>query len=118
MFQIVGWGATISHSIRRHKMLAILFAAIWFGYRGHRANRSSVGWGLVGVLVFVLLKVLVTIMAVNANVRSQEEATDLIVVLNTTLFGGIFLLGFLIQPKQGSSVSVSTSDRPKEPENG
>ncbi len=89
-------------------MLAVVFAAIWFGYRAKRADKNPIGWGLVGgVLTFGVLKVLVTLMAINADVSSQEAANVMLVLFNILLFGGPFSLGFLIQPKQESSVSAS-----------
>ena len=88
-------------------MLAVVFAAIWFGYRAKRADKNPIGWGLVGVLTFGVLKVLVTLMAINADVSSQEAANVMLVLFNILLFGGTFSLGFLIQPKQESSVSAS-----------
>ena len=96
-------------------MLAWIFASIWFGYRANRANRNMIGWGFAGVLTFGIMKVLVGLMAVNSSVSSQEEANTLLIFLNCLLFGGTFLLGFLIQPRPESFVNGSTSKEAEAP---
>ncbi|MFN7947680.1 MAG: hypothetical protein U0Z53_20185 [Blastocatellia bacterium] len=97
-------------------MLAILFAAIWFGYRASRAGRNATGWAFIGVLVFIVLKILLTVAAMSTSIHSEEEAITLSVILTIFMFGGIFIFGLLIQPKQGATENVPRANIPQEPE--
>jgi hypothetical protein len=81
-------------------MLAIILAAIWFGYRAKRVDRNPIGWAFLGILTFLILKVIVNLVAVNPVPSSESERLTLMVILNIVLFGGTFLAGLLIPPVQ------------------
>jgi len=77
-------------------MLTIILAPIWFAYRAKRAGRNPVGWAFIGVVIFIILKIITTVIAVNATASSYEDATSLTIILNIFLLGGTFLAGLLI----------------------
>lgn len=93
-------------------MLLIILLAVWFGYRYSRAGKSVFAGVFVGILTFVAMKVLVTIIALHIKVSTQEQAMQAAIFLNILFFGILpFIIGLLIQPsdKPGSVINGRSS---------
>lgn len=91
-------------------MLAAILAPLWYGYMAKRRGRNIVGWAIIGLIVFGVLKLLTVLIALNATPATESEVTSLTVFLNILLLGGVFLGGFLIPRIRTETTGPPTGD--------
>lgn len=87
-------------------MIALILVALWFSLRARIVGRNPIGWGFVGIIVFVTLRVFVNILAINSRTSSETEAQVMAAGFTLLLFGGTILFSFIIQPKRKTEVNA------------
>ncbi len=81
-------------------MIALILVALWYSLRARIAGRNHIGWGFIGIVVFVTLRVFVNILAINSRASSETEAQIMAAGFTLLLFGGTILFSFIIQPER------------------
>jgi hypothetical protein len=81
-------------------MLGLIGAALWFGYNARKNGRTEVGWGLLGILCYIVFTVTAKVIAVSMTVRTESDATAMSVVINVFVYGALILIPLAITPKE------------------
>jgi hypothetical protein len=81
-------------------MLGLIGAALWFGYNAKKNGRTEVGWGLLGVLCYIVFTVTAKLVAMSMTVRTESDATAMSVVINVFVYGALILIPLAISRKE------------------
>ena len=51
-------------------MLMFILVPLWYGFVANRRGRNAVGWAVLGLIIFFVFKLIVTLIAVNSRVST------------------------------------------------
>jgi hypothetical protein len=99
-------------------MLGLIGSALWFGYKARQNGRSEVGWGLLGVVCYIVFNAIARIVAVSMTIRTESDATAMAVVINVFVYGALILIPFAITPKEEPIAAAPVTIEKREPASG